>query len=139
MTTSPSQSRDPFKCSRGGGYNGVCAETANHPPPALEQGKSLMQSLKDRLSIRDYSDQALAQQALSNLLWAAWGVNRPQIDGRTAPRSRSVYAFDIYLAMADDVWCYEPKSPPDRIPHRRRSIRHSRLGKLADVSADNLE
>jgi hypothetical protein len=80
------------------------------PPPVMEGGKSLMQSLKDRQSTRDYSDRALPTQTLSNLLWAAWGVNRSQIDGRTAPRRRGVYALDVYLAMADGVWRYEPKS-----------------------------
>lgn len=80
------------------------------PPPSMEGGASLMQSLKDRQSIRDYSERALPQQTLSNLLWAAWGVNRPRIDGRTAPRWRGVYALDVYLAMADGVWRYEPKS-----------------------------
>ncbi len=79
------------------------------PEPAMAGGKSLMQSLKDRQSIRDYADRALSNQDLSNLLWAAWGVNRPQGDGRTAPRWRDVYALDIYLTMADGVWLYEPK------------------------------
>lgn len=80
------------------------------PEPALAGGKTLMQSLKDRRSIRDYADRVLSNQDLSNLLWAAWGVNRPQGDGRTAPRWRDVYALDIYLAMANGVWLYEPKS-----------------------------
>lgn len=80
------------------------------PPPAMTGGKSLMQSLKDRQSTRDYSNQTLSNQILSNLLWAAWGVNRPQSDGRTAPHWRNVYALDIYLVMADGVWRYEPKS-----------------------------
>lgn len=78
-------------------------------PPDMEGGKSLMQSLKERRSVRDYSDRALPQQTLSNLLWAAWGVNRPESDGRTAPHWRNVYALDIYLAMVDGVWRYEPK------------------------------
>ena len=80
------------------------------PPPIIEGGKSLMQSLKDRQSIRDYSDRALPTQTLSNLLWAAWGVNRPHSDGRTAPHWRNVYALEIYLTMADGVWRYEPNS-----------------------------
>ena len=78
------------------------------PAPTLAGGKSLMQSLKDRQSIRDYADRALSNQDLSNVLWAAWGVNRPQNDGRTVPRWRNIYALDIYLAMADGVWLYEP-------------------------------
>ncbi len=80
------------------------------PPPVMEGGKSLMQALKERKTIRDYLDRPLSNQDLSNLLWAAWGVNRPQSDGRTAPRWRDAYLLDIYLVRADGVWLYEPKS-----------------------------
>lgn len=79
------------------------------PPPAMTGGASLMQALHDRKSIREYSDRALSNQDLSNLLWAAWGVNRPQSDGRTAPRWRDAYLLDIYLVRADGVWLYDPK------------------------------
>jgi Nitroreductase family len=80
------------------------------PPPAMEGGKSLMRALQARQSIRDYADRPLSNQDLSNLLWAAWGVNRPQGDGRTAPRWRDAYLLDIYVIMADGVWLYEPKT-----------------------------
>jgi len=80
------------------------------PAPVMSAGKSLMQSLQDRRSIRAYSNQTLSNQILSDLLWAAWGVNRPQSGGRTAPHWRDVYALDIYLVMADGVWRYEPRS-----------------------------
>ena len=79
------------------------------PPPAMAGGKSLMQSLKDRQSIREYADRALSNQDLSNILWAAWGVNRTKDDGRTAPRWRDAYLLDIYVIRADGVWLYEPK------------------------------
>ncbi len=68
-----------------------------------------MQSLKDRRSTREYSDRDVPNQVLSNLLWAAWGVNRPQTDGRTAPHWHNVYAMDIYVTRADGVWLYQPK------------------------------
>ena len=80
------------------------------PPPAMAGGKSLMQSLKDRQSIREYADRSLSNQDLSNILWAAWGVNRSKDDGRTAPRWRDVYLLDIYVIRADGVWLYEPKT-----------------------------
>jgi nitroreductase len=80
------------------------------PPPVTEGGASLMQALKDRRSVRDYADHPLPNDVLSNLLWAAWGVNRPAVDGRTTPRWRGIYALDIYLVGADGVWLYEPKS-----------------------------
>lgn len=80
------------------------------PPPTMESGKSLMQSLKARQSIREYADRAVSDEDLSNVLWAAWGVNRPEHDGRTVPRWRDQYLLDIYVIRADGVWRYEPKT-----------------------------
>jgi nitroreductase len=80
------------------------------PPPAMAGGSSLMQALRDRKSMRDFADRPLSDQDLSNLLWAAWGVNRLQGDGRTAPRWRGEYLLDIYIVKADGVWRYEPKT-----------------------------
>jgi Nitroreductase family len=80
------------------------------PPPAMEGGRPLMQALKARHSTRAYADRVLSDQDLSNLLWAAWGVNRPQEGGRTVPRWRDVYLLDIYVIKADGVWLYEPKT-----------------------------
>jgi nitroreductase len=48
-------------------------------------------------------------QTLSDLLWAAFGINRPSGD-RTAPYWRHIMVIDIYAAMADGVWTYEPKT-----------------------------
>jgi len=80
------------------------------PPPQTEGGKPLMQALKARHSTRDYSDQPLPPQVLSNLLWAAWGVNRPSSGMRTAPSSHTMMDIDLYLAMASGVWLYDPKA-----------------------------
>lgn len=80
------------------------------PAPVMTGGKSLMQALKERQSIREYSDRPLSNRHLSNVLWAAWGVNRTAGDGRTAPRWRDAYLLDIYVTRVDGVWRYEPKS-----------------------------
>ena len=85
------------------------AQTAALPAPVTTGGKSLMQALKDRQSIREYADRPLSDRDLSNLLWAAWGVNRTTGDGRTAPRWRDACLLDIYLTRADAVWHYDPK------------------------------
>ncbi len=77
-------------------------------PPARHQGgKPLMEALQLRRSIREYSSRPLPPQTLSDLLWAAFGVNRPSGD-RTAPYWRHVMVIDIYAAMADGTWLYEP-------------------------------
>ncbi len=78
------------------------------PPPDMHGGKPLMQALQARHSTREFSVKALPQQELSNLLWAAAGVNRPQSGQRTAPSARDWREIDVYVAMADGVYLYEP-------------------------------
>jgi nitroreductase len=79
------------------------------PPPRSEGGQPLIATLKLRRSTREYSDRPLPAQVLSDLLWAAFGINRPSGD-RTVPYWRHVMVIDIYLAMADGVWLYKPKT-----------------------------
>ena len=80
------------------------------PKPQMDGGKTLMQALAERKTTREFNEQALSPQMLSNLLWAAWGVNRPQSGLRTAPSSQECMDIDLYLAMANGVWIYDPKT-----------------------------
>lgn len=91
------------------------------PPPQSDAGMSLVGALKQRRSTREYSEQPLPLSILSDLLWAAFGVNRPNGD-RTAPYWRHVMVIDIYIAAADGVWLYEPKSHTLQ-PHLSQDIR----------------
>ena len=91
------------------------------PAPRKETGKPLMQVLQLRRSIREYAQRPLSAQALSELLWAAYGVNRPSGD-RTAPYWRHIMVIDVYAAMADGVWLYDPKQHALR-PHLGADIR----------------
>ena len=76
------------------------------PAPDKSGGKPLMQALALRASNRSISRQPLPKRDLSNILWAAWGVNRP--DGRrTVPTARNTQAVALYAAMANGVWRYE--------------------------------
>jgi len=61
------------------------------PPPRKEGGKPLMQAVLARRSIRDYSDRPLPPQVLSDLLWAAFGINRPP---ERRPHGAFLAAFD---------------------------------------------
>ncbi len=79
------------------------------PPPRSEGGMPLMGALKLRHSTREYADRPLPPQLLSDLLWAAFGINRPNGD-RTAPYWRHVMVIDVYAVMADGVFVYEPKT-----------------------------
>ncbi len=80
------------------------------PPPDTSAAMPLMQALKLRHSTREYSDKAIPQQVLSDLLWAAFGINRPASGDRTAPYWRHIMVIDVYAAMADGVWFYDPKA-----------------------------
>ena len=94
---------------------GTAAQAADEPPvmqlpaPKTAGGMPLMQALKLRRSTREYADRPLPLQVLSDLLWAAYGVNRPSGD-RTAPYWRHIMVIDVYAAMADGVWFYDPKA-----------------------------
>jgi Nitroreductase family len=90
------------------------------PVPRSTGGQPLTEALKLRRSTREYSDRPLPTQVLSDLLWAAFGINRPSGD-RTAPYWRHVMVMDIYVAMADGVWLYEPKAHT-LLPHLKDDI-----------------
>lgn len=83
-------------------------EVIKLPAPQTDGGKPLMQALKLRQSTRgNYGpEQKLPLQTLSNLLWAANGVNRP--DGhRTAPTAAGWNNVDIYVTTADGLFVYD--------------------------------
>jgi len=77
--------------------------------PQLERGKLLMQALKERQSNRSLSDKELPLDVLSNLLWAASGVNRPDSGKRTAPSAKNWQEIDIYVAMQKGLYLYNPQ------------------------------
>jgi len=79
------------------------------PTPQTSGGKPLMQALKERKSVRDFGPEQLSRQVLSNLLWAAWGINRE--DGRrTAPSASNRQEIDVYVIMADGAYVYDAKA-----------------------------
>jgi len=84
-------------------------QTRPLPPAQVSGGQPLMSALNLRRSTRAYTDRKLPAQTLSNLLWAAFGINRPTGD-RTAPYWRHIMVIDVYAAMHDGVWFYDPKA-----------------------------
>ncbi len=79
------------------------------PPPATPGGKTLEEALRARQSRREFDGRPLADDVLSGLLWAAWGVNRPETGKRTAPSAQNRQEIDIYVAKADGLYRYEAK------------------------------
>ncbi len=82
-------------------------ELVKLPAPRMMGGKTLMEAISLRRSTRAFSTQAIDRQTLSDLLWAAFGINRPESGGRTAPSWHGSYEIDIYAADADGVWFYD--------------------------------
>jgi len=79
------------------------------PPAQTHGGKPLMQALKARSTDRRFSSEMLPPQVLSNLLWAAFGINRPDSGKRTAPSAMNWQEIDIYVAMKSGLFLYEAK------------------------------
>lgn len=78
--------------------------------PQMDGGRPLMQVLKDRRSMRAFSTEKLPMQVLSNMLWAACGVNRPNSGKRTAPSAMNMQEIDIYVATADGLYLFDAKA-----------------------------
>ncbi|NLG05973.1 MAG: SagB/ThcOx family dehydrogenase [Clostridia bacterium] len=89
---------------------GQTGKTIQLPSPRMEAGRPLMQALKDRKSTRAFTREQLPLQTLSDMLWAAFGINRPETGGRTAPSALNRQEIDVYVATSDGIYLYDPKA-----------------------------
>ena len=84
------------------------------PKPQVTAGMPLMQALADRKTTRAFQDKPLPEQTLSNLLWAAFGVNRPREVktglGRTAPSAMNKQEIEIDVVLAQGVFVYDAEA-----------------------------
>ena len=74
--------------------------------PNLQRGSSLMKALEQRQSTREYAERKLEMQDLSDLLWAAVGVNRPESGRRTAPTALNKQEIDVYVCLPEGAYLY---------------------------------
>jgi hypothetical protein len=81
------------------------------PKPEMKGWMPLMQALSLRQTSREFAARPLPMQTLSNLLWAAFGVNRPLSVkaglGRTAPSAMNKQEVQLYVVLADGVYVYD--------------------------------
>lgn len=76
------------------------------PAPQKAGGMPLMEALSRRSTSRSFATKELSRQQLSNLLWAAFGMNRP--DGkRTAPSARNRQETDVYVLLKSGAYRYD--------------------------------
>jgi nitroreductase len=84
------------------------------PKPEITAGMPLMQALAQRKTTRAFQDKPLPAQTLSNLLWAAFGVNRPRDAkpglGRTAPSAMNKQEVELDVVLAQGVYVYDAEA-----------------------------
>lgn len=92
----------------------TCLAAEQKPIPLLKPqtdgGKPLMQVLMERKSTREFSSEKLPLQVMSNMLWAAFGINRPESGKRTAPSAVNWQEIDIYVATEEGLFLYDAKT-----------------------------
>ena len=107
------------------------------PKPALAGAASIEEALAARRSVREFASVTRTLAQISQLLWAAQGITHG--DGhRTAPSAGALFPLELYLACADGLFHYLPRSHAlDRLSDRdlRREIRHAALDQEATGDA----
>jgi hypothetical protein len=82
------------------------------PKPKGTGGKPVITALKQRKTVREISDTPVSPQVLSDLLWAACGVNRTEgpfgIPGRTAATASNSQEIDVYVVLPEGTYLYDP-------------------------------
>lgn len=84
-------------------------EMVKLPAPQMTGGRPLLDCLRARQSSRDFAPDRIPPQVLSNLLWAADGINRPDSGKRTAPSAVNWQDIEIFVSTAEGLFLYLPK------------------------------
>jgi SagB-type dehydrogenase family enzyme len=92
------------------------------PPPDTHGGMPLMQALQGRKSTKQFETRAISLDHVSSLLWAAFGINRPESGKRTAATAVNCQDIDIYVVLATGAYVYQPKEH-QLIPVVNRDLR----------------
>jgi nitroreductase len=78
--------------------------------PSAESQMTVMEVLQNRKSAASFQRQPLPREMLLELLWAAWGINRPDSGKRTAPSAMNAQEIDIYVLLPDGAFMYDAKT-----------------------------
>ncbi len=119
------------------------------PPPRFDSDYSVEQALLNRRSVRDYSNEALSQQELAQLLWACQGISKietwklgrkdAQFSYRTAPSAGALYPLEVYVlvkrvdGLDAGLYCYRPGPGIDNhaLEQRQKGDRSAELARAA--------
>ena len=80
------------------------------PKPNLNRNSEVMEAFANRHSTREYAAKALTLTDLSDLLWAANGINRPEEGKRTAPSAMNKQDVDVYVVLSEGTYLYDAKA-----------------------------
>jgi SagB-type dehydrogenase family enzyme len=86
------------------------AQDIKLPPAEKHGGAPLMDCLSMRQTTREFESHELDPMLLSNLMWATFGINRPEEGKRTAPSAHNMQEIDVYVAMKSGLYLYDAKS-----------------------------
>lgn len=90
--------------------SGQALERIKLNPPDTHRGESTMQAFVNRKSTREFSERPLSHQDLSDLLWAAIGINRPSDGKRTSPTAMNRQEIDLYVCMPEGAYLYDAQA-----------------------------
>jgi len=77
------------------------------PPPETSGGMPLMQALKNRMSTKEFTNKAIPREQISNLLWAAFGINRPESGKRTAATAINCQDIQVFVVFEKAAYVYQ--------------------------------
>ena len=116
MNRRKSVSKSSAASRSAGGASGVVRDLqpVRLPRPKPGRSTSVFTALQKRVTTRAIGIKQVPLQVLSNLLWAAWGVNRKRgpfnISGRTAASASNSQEIDLYVALPEGIYLYEAVS-----------------------------
>jgi len=84
-------------------------EVALPPPQTASTTATLIEALSRRRSTRDFASRELPRDVLSTLLWCAFGINRPDSGGRTAPSAHNWQEIEVFVALPDGTYRYDAR------------------------------
>lgn len=98
------------------------AQNISLPAPDKKGGKPLMQALTLRQTKRAFKATPLSKQDISNILYAAYGINRPAADKHTIPTAINMKNLVLYVTSKDGTFRYDPKANK-LILHNKKDLR----------------
>ena len=91
------------------GHAQGATDIALPPPQNAAATVTLIDALSKRRSTRDFSSRELSRDILATLLWCAFGVNRPDTGGRTAPSAHNWQEIEVFAALRDGAYRYDAR------------------------------